>query len=82
MQNKKTKGAINRKLGCKFIIIDPGKRYLNIFRAINEVFRQIKQSTKKTLIDKIAIKLIELEFKSDSKIRIKCYTIYCKKNIT
>ena len=67
MRNKKTKGAIKQKLGCKFIIIGPGNRYFNIFRAINEVFRQIKQWAKNNLVNKIAIKLIELEFKSDSK---------------
>ena len=35
---------MEQELGCKFIIIDPCKEDLDIFRAINEIFRHIKQS--------------------------------------
>ena len=35
----------------------------NIFRAINEIHRHIKKSTKKSLIDKISNRLLKLEFK-------------------
>ena len=36
-----------KELWCKFVRIDPGKEYFDIFRSINEIFRHIKQSTKK-----------------------------------
>ena len=44
----KCKKAIAQKLGCKFNRIDPDKEDFDVFRAINEVFRHIKQLTKKT----------------------------------
>ena len=43
---KKTK-AIEQELGCRFIRTDSDKEDLNIFRSFNEIFRHIKQSTKK-----------------------------------
>ena len=43
----KRQNAIEQELGCKFIRIDPGKECFDIFRAINEIFRHIKQSNKK-----------------------------------
>ena len=57
--------------GCKFIRIDLDKGDFNIFKAINEIFRHIqqssnqlaKQSTKTTLTDKISIRLLGLKFK-------------------
>ena len=39
--------AIYQEFGCKFIRIDPDKEDFDIFRAINEIFRHIKQSAKK-----------------------------------
>ena len=39
--------AIEQELGCKFIIIDPDKEEFDIFKTVNEIFRHIKQSTKK-----------------------------------
>ena len=42
----KRQKAIEQELGCKFIRIDPDKEDFDIFRAINEIFRHIKQSTK------------------------------------
>ena len=35
---------IEQKLGCKFIRIDPDKENFNVFKAINKIFRCIKQS--------------------------------------
>ena len=43
----KRQKAIEKELGCKFLRIDPDKEDSDIFRAINEIFRYIKQSTKK-----------------------------------
>ena len=49
------------------------KKDFDIFKAINEIFRYIKQSsnqlTKKNLINNISRKLSKLEFKSDKKIK-------------
>ena len=42
--DKKTK-AIEKELGCEFIRIDPDKNNFDIFKAITEIFRQIKQSS-------------------------------------
>ena len=36
-------------MSCKFIRIDPDEGDFVIFRAINEIFRHIKQSTKKLI---------------------------------
>ena len=55
-----------QELGCKFIRIDPDKEDFDIFLAINEMLRHIKQSTKKTLINKISTRLLRLKFKSDN----------------
>ena len=41
--------AIEQELCFQFIRIDPDKEDFDIFRAIHETFRHIKQSTKKTL---------------------------------
>ena len=55
IKNKKKKiKAIEQELGCKFIRIDPDKEDFDIFRAINEIFGHMKQSTKKTITDKIS----------------------------
>ena len=47
----KRQKAIEQKMVCKFIRIDPEKEEFDIFRAIREIFRHIKQSTEKTLIN-------------------------------
>ena len=68
-----------QELGCKFIRVDPDKEDLDIFRAINEIFRHIKQSTKKTLINKISTRLLRLEFKSDNITKSKAINFIAKK---
>ena len=35
--------AIEQELSCRFIRVDPDKEDFDIFRAINEIFRHIKQ---------------------------------------
>ena len=42
----KQQKLIGKEVGCKFNRIHPEKQELNIFRAINEIFKHIKQSTK------------------------------------
>ena len=41
----KRQKEIEQELGCKFIKIDPDKEDFDIFKAVNEIFRHIKQST-------------------------------------
>ena len=80
--------ALEKELGCKFIRINPDKENFNVFKAINEIFRHIKESnkklteesTKKSLVDELSNKLLRLEFKSDNSIKTKCLK-YVVKNI-
>ena len=48
-------------LGCRFIRIDPDEEKFDVFKAIYEIFRHIKQSsnqlTKKALVDNISMRL-------------------------
>ena len=44
---KKRQKAIEQEPGCKLIRIDPDKEDFDVLRVINEIFRYIKQSTKK-----------------------------------
>ena len=43
----KRQKKIEHELGCILIRIGPDKENIDIFRTINEIFRPIKQSTKK-----------------------------------
>ena len=43
-----------------FIGINAYEENFNIFKAINEIYRHIKKSTEKSLIDKISKRLLEL----------------------
>ena len=56
----KRQKAIEKELGCKFIRTDLDKEDFGIFRAIYETFRDNKQSTKKTLINKISTSLNQI----------------------
>ena len=75
----KQQKTIEQELGCKFIRTDPDKEDFDIFRTINEIFRSIKQSTKKTLIIRISTRLLGLEFKSDNIIKSKAIKCILKK---
>ena len=55
------------------------KKTLIFLKTINEIFRNIKQSTKKSLINKISMRLLGLEFKSDNKIKSKAMKYIVKK---
>ena len=56
-------------------------------KAINEIFRHIKESnkksteesTEKSLVDELSNKLLRLEFKSDNSIKAKCLKYVLKK---
>ena len=47
----KNQKGIEEKVGCKFIRTDPDKENFDVLRSINEKFRHIKQSTKKTQLN-------------------------------
>ena len=64
--------VIERELDCVFIRINPDEKDFKILKAINEIYRHIKKSSKKSLIDKISKRLLELEFKSNHSIKSKC----------
>ena len=72
----KRQKAIEQELCCQFIRIDPDKEDFDIFRAIQETFRHIKQSTKKTLKS-----LRQLGFKSDNVTRSKPIKFIIKKRL-
>ena len=58
--------ALEKELNCVFIRINPDEKDFNILKAINEIYRHIKKSSKKSIIDKISKRL--LEFKSNHSI--------------
>ena len=55
--DKKRQKALEKEIGCEFIRINPDEKYFNLFKAINEIHRQIKKltekSTKKSLIHEL-----------------------------
>ena len=75
----KKQKAIEQKLCCKFIRIDSEKEYFNIFRANNEIFRLIKQSTKETVTNKISTRFLRSKFKLDNTIKSKAMKFIAKK---
>ena len=76
----KRQKAIEQEIGCKFIRIDPDKEEFDIFKTANKTFSHIKQSTKKTLINKISTILLRLEFfKSDNITKSKAMKFIVKK---
>ena len=78
----KRQKAIQQRLGCKFFRMDPNKEGFDIFKTVNKIFRRIlnsKKSTKKSLIKKISMRLLEFEFKSDNLIKSKTTKFIVKK---
>ena len=71
--------ALEKELNCVFIRINPDEKNFNIFREINKLHRHIKKSTKKSLIDDLSKRLLELEFKSDHSMKSKCLNWIVKK---
>ena len=59
----KRKKAIEQKLGCQFIRIDPDKEDFGIFKTVNEIFRHLKQSTKKNFNKQNFIEIIRIRVK-------------------
>ena len=61
--------ALERELNCVFIRINHDEKNFNVFKEINKIHRHIKKSSKKSLIDKISKRLLELEFKQHNAIK-------------
>ena len=86
--------AIENKLGCKFIIINPAKENFNIFVEIGKIHfilllmhfivkstkKLTEESTKEALITQLLNKLLRLEFKSNNSIKTR-YLKYAAKKI-
>ena len=71
--------ALERELNCVFIRINSDAVDFIIFREINKIHRHIKKSSKKSLIDKISKRLLELEFVKNHSIKSKCLKWVVKK---
>ena len=74
----KDKSKQNKNLSCKFIRIDPDEGDFVNFRAINEIFRHIKQSTKK-LIKRTSTRSLCLEFNSGNIVKLNALKFIAKK---
>ena len=70
---------IEQQFGFKFIRTDRNKKSFDIFRGISEIFRRVKQSTKKTLINKISTRFLGSKFKSDNIIKPKAMKFIVRK---
>ena len=81
--------AIEQELDYKFIWTDDDKGDFDILGVINEIFIHTKQSfnqltkqlTKESWIDKVSMRLLELEFKSDNMTKSKSIKHIVKKDI-
>ena len=71
--------VIEQELGCKSIRINSVEEGFDIFRAVNEIFRRIKQLSKRTLINKISTKTLGLEFKLDNIVKSNAIKFIVKK---
>ena len=56
---RKRQKVIKQELGCQFIRIDPDKKDFDSFKTVNDIFKHITQSTKKTVINKISKRLLQ-----------------------
>ena len=59
--------------------IDSEKEDFDSFRTINEIFRHLKQSNEETVINKLSIRLLGLEFTSDNIVKSKAMEFLLKK---
>ena len=86
-KKKRKSKIIKEETGFEIIRINPDKENFDIFDEIGKIQEFISDSnkklTKKSLIEKLSIRLLSLEFKSNGSIKIKClrYAVkkYCRK---
>ena len=69
---KSIKKALDKELDCVFIRINTDEENFNILKEINKIHRKIKKPTKKSLINDLSKRLLELEFHSNHSIKSKC----------
>ena len=69
---KLIKKALDKELDCVFIRINTDEENFNILKEINKIHRKIKKPTKKSLINDLSKRLLELEFQSNHSIKSKC----------
>ena len=74
-----TQKALEKELDCVFSRISSDEKNFNIFKEINEIHRHIKKATKKSFVDDLSKRLLELEFKSNHSIKSKCLKWIAKK---
>ena len=63
--------ALEEKLDCQFVRINPARENFNIFNEINRIHDYIVKSRKKLLLKKVSDRLFNLKFKSDNSIKRK-----------
>ena len=63
---------IKKELGCKLIRFNPDAENYDIFVEIGKIQNHIIEPAKKSLIDDLSKRLLELEFKSNHSIKSKC----------
>ena len=61
--------TLEKELDFVFIRINANGKNFNIFKEINKIHRHIKKLTKKSLIDDLSKRLLELELKSNHSIK-------------
>ena len=80
---KQRQKEIETELSFKLIRINPDEENFSISKVNNKIFRHTKESNKKlnkiSLIEKISLRLLELEFKSNNSIKTKCLKWIVKK---
>ena len=64
--------ALEKEFDCVFIRINSDEQNFNNFKEINKIHRHINTSAKKSLVDGLSKKLLELELKSNHSIKSKC----------
>ena len=79
-KENESKEKIKKELGCKFIRINPDAENYDVFLEIGKIQNHIIKSTKKSPIDDLSKRLLELEFKSNHSIKSK-YLKWIVKNI-
>ena len=70
---------IEKKLGSRIIRINPNTPDFNINTIINLVYMHIKQSIKKSLVDDLSKRMLELKFEKYNSIKTKCLKWIVKK---
>ena len=76
-----------KEFDCKFTRINPAKERFNVFNEIGIIQnfkaesnkKLTEKSTKKSMIDRFSIRLLELVFKSHNSIKTKCLKYIVKK---